>query len=155
MQRRIFLQNTVVGTVLITVSSVGLLKSRQAQAARPKAAFKAENFKDSVTALFGSTEIVEGGITLKAPLQAENSAVVPLQISTSLPNVEEIAVVVEKNPFPLASRLKIFPGGGGYFAIRIKMAETSKVYVYVKAGDKVHVAAQEIKVILSGYDSQG
>ncbi len=150
MQRRTFLQNTVAGAVLVTASGVGLLNPRKVQAAWPKAAFAAVKSKDSVKALFGDAEIVEGGITLKAPLQAENGAVVPLKITTSLPNVEEIAVVVEKNPFPLTSRLKVFPGSGGYFAVRVKMAKTSKVYVYVKAGDKVHVAAQEIKVTIGG-----
>jgi len=103
-----------------------------------------------LTALFGNAEIVEGGITLKAPLQAENGAVVPLKITTNLPNLEEIAVVVEKNPLPLISRLKVFPGSSGYFALRVKMAKTSKVYVYAKAGNKVHVAVQEIKVTIGG-----
>jgi len=150
MQRRTFLQQTLAGAVLVTATGIGVFGPEKARASWPKAAFSADNPKATVKALFGSLEMVEGGVTLKAPLQAENGAVVPLKITSSLPNVEEIAVVVEKNPFPLTSRLKVFPGGGGYFAVRIKMAKTSKVHVYVKAGDKVHVAAQEIKVTIGG-----
>lgn len=150
MQRRTFLETTATGAVLVTASGFGLFHPRQALASLPKAAFKADNSKEVVKALFGSAEVVEGGVKLKAPLQAENGAVVPLKITTDLPNVEEIAVIAVNNPFPLTSRLKVFPGSGGYFAVRIKMAKTSKVYVYAKAGDKVHFAAQEIKVTIGG-----
>ena len=35
---------------------------------------------------------------------AENGAVVPIEISSNIPGTSSIAVVIEKNPFPLAGK---------------------------------------------------
>jgi len=88
-------------------------------------------------------------ISIKAPLQAENGAVVPITVSTSLPNVEAIAILVKENVQPLVASVAL-TGAGGFFSARMKMGKTSDVKVAVKSGGKLHVATQQIKVTVGG-----
>ncbi len=131
----------------------GLLKSVMSMAMEwPKALFELESEPDVVKALFGDAPVAEsGGVSIKAPLQAENGAVVPIKVTTTLADAESISIVVEKNPAPFITSVNLQPGAsGGLYSARIKMGQTSKVAAYVKAGDKVHMAAQEIKVTVGG-----
>lgn len=89
-------------------------------------------------------------IKLDAPLQAENGAVVPIEISTSLPSPESIAVVVPNNPTPLLSVVETTPRTGNYLRMRIKMAGTDKVMVYVKSGGQWYVTSQQVRVAIGG-----
>ena len=106
---------------------------------------------DAISGLFGSaTAPANAGITIKAPLQAENGAVVPITVSTTLPNVEAIAILVDKNATPLVSNVNLMNGAEGFFSARMKMGKTSDVKVIVKAGGKLHSASQQIKVTVGG-----
>ena len=100
---------------------------------------------------FGDVQVVDSdAIKIKAPLQAENGAMVPLKVSTSLAGVEAIAVMVEKNPAPYVTSVQVMAGAGGLYSTRIKMGQTSPVSCYVKAGGKVHKASQIVKVTVGG-----
>lgn len=89
-------------------------------------------------------------IKLDAPLQAENGAVVPIVVSTTLPAPESIAVVVPKNPTPLLSMFETTARTGSFFRMRIKMAGTDEVIVYVKSGGQWFMASQEVRVAVGG-----
>ncbi|MEW6331958.1 MAG: thiosulfate oxidation carrier protein SoxY, partial [Pseudomonadota bacterium] len=65
------------------------------------------------------------------------------------PNVEAIAVFVEKNPSPLVAHAS-FTGADGYFSARMKMGQTSDVHAVVKAGGKLYTAKQNVKVTVGG-----
>ena len=62
----------------------------------------------------GAVREVSGGVSdkvkLDAPEIAENGAVVPISVSSTLPDVTSIAILVPENPFPLAAAYKI-PAG--------------------------------------------
>ncbi len=148
MNRRLFLTG-----MALCASGFGLLKSVVSMAMEwPKALFELESEPDVVKALFGDAPVAEsGGVSIKAPLQAENGAVVPIKVTTTLADAESISIVVEKNPSPFITSVNLQPGAsGGLYSARIKMGQTSKVAAYVKAGGKVHMAAQEIKVTVGG-----
>ena len=49
-------------------------------------------------------------IVIEAPQIAENGAVVPIEISSNIPGTTSIAVVIEKNPFPLAAQVRLQRG---------------------------------------------
>ena len=83
------------------------------------------------------------------PTQAENSAQVQIQVAADLPNVEAIAVFVEKNPTPLVAHAS-FQGAEGYFSARMKMGQTSDVVAVVKSGGKLYTARQNVKVTVGG-----
>ena len=75
---------------------------------------------------------------------------VPIAVSTTLPDVTSIAILVSENPFPLAANYPIPPGTSPMVANRLKMAKTSKVIALVASGDKVFSATKEVKVTVGG-----
>ena len=149
--RRTFLKGTVAGSVLAVAASAGLLTpTRVLAAAWPAAAFDAKTIDDALKGLYGTSAAADSkAITIKAPIQAENGAVVPIAISTSLPGVESIAIFVQANERPLIASVAL-SGAVGYFSARMKMGKTSDVKVFVKSGGKLHTASQQIKVTVGG-----
>ena len=148
MNRRFFVKG-----MAACAAAFGLLKSVAALALEwPKAVFDTETEADAVKALFGDTPAEQSSeVAIKAPLQAENGAVVPIKVTTTLTDAETIAIMVEKNPAPFVTAVNLQPGtSGGLYSARIKMGQTSNVSAYVKAGGKLHMAAQEIKVTVGG-----
>ena len=119
-------------------------------AARPDAAFDARQLDAAVANVFEGPVIETDQIMLKIPDIAENGAVVPVTISTDLPNVESIAVVVEKNPTPLAAMFELTEKSVPEVSVRIKMGETSPVHVLVRSGGKVFSTSKEVKVTIGG-----
>ena len=151
MNRRTFLKGTVAGSVLAVAASAGLLTpTRVLAAAWPAAAFDAKTIDDALKGLYGTSTAADSkAITIKAPIQAENGAVVPIAVSTSLPGVESIAIFVQANERPLIASVAL-TGAEGYFSARMKMGKTSDVKVVVKSGGKLHTASQQIKVTVGG-----
>ena len=152
LNRRTFLKGTLAGGVLTVAASAGLLTPTQVLAAAwPKSAFDAKTMDAAASGLYGNAAASpNSAITIKAPLQAENGAVVPIDVITTLPNVESIAIFVEKNTAPLISSVALMNGAQGYFRARMKMGKTSDVKVIVKAGGKLYSATQQIKVTVGG-----
>ena len=152
LNRRTFLKGTLAGGVLTVAASAGLLKPTQVLAAAwPKSAFDAKTTDAAISGLYGNATVAPNlAIKIEAPLQAENGAVVPITVSTTLPNVESIAILVEKNATPLICNVALMNGAQGYFKVRMKMGKTSDVKVIVKAGGKLHSASQQIKVTVGG-----
>jgi len=149
--RRTFLKGTVAGSVLAVAASAGLLTpTRVLAAAWPAAAFEAKSVDDALKGLYGNSAATDSkDIAIKAPIQAENGAVVPIAVSTTLPNVEAIAIMVTGNANPLVANVSL-TGADGYFSARMKMGKTSDVKVVVKSGGKLHTATQQIKVTVGG-----
>lgn len=153
MKRRLFLKGSMAAGTLAVAAGAGLLSpTRVLAAAWPESAFGPRPEAEALNAFFGSSDAMASDqVSLKAPLQAENGAVVPIKVMTSLANVESIAVIVEKNPAPFTTALEVMGGGAGaMFSARIKMGQTSMVNCYVKAGGKLYMTTQEIKVTVGG-----
>jgi len=150
--RRTFLKGTLAGGVVAVAAAAGLLKpTRVLAAAWPAGAFDAKGVDDALKALYGSSAAADSkAIAIKAPLQAENGAVVPIAVSTTLPDVDSIAILVVANERPLVASVGLSGGAAGYFSARMKMGKTSDVKVAVKSGGKLHVATQQIKVTVGG-----
>ncbi len=117
----------------------------------PEKAFAATEADAAMSALFGATETTPSDqITLKVPEIAENGAVVPVTISTTLENVESISIVVENNPRPLAASFEIPAGTLPNVSSRIKMGETSDVVAVVKTQSGTYSATKQVKVTIGG-----
>jgi sulfur-oxidizing protein SoxY len=116
----------------------------------PEDAFKQKNDKEAIRLLYGRTAEPSDKIKLDAPEIAENGAVVPVSVSTSLADVTSIAFVVPENPNVLAAYYKIPPGTLPNVANRLKMAKTTNVIVLVEAGGKLFSATKEVKVTVGG-----
>ena len=151
MKRRIFLKGSLAAGTLAVAAGAGMLTPTRVLASTwPKAAFESKTEADALNAFFGTSEVEQSDqVSIKAPLQAENGAVVPIKVMTSLEGVEAIAIITIKNPSPYTTSLQV-AGAGGLYSTRIKMGQTSPVNCYVKAGGKLYLASQEIKVTVGG-----
>jgi sulfur-oxidizing protein SoxY len=153
--RRTVVQGAIAGG-LATLGLAGAAPLSGARAAAdaskwPKDAFSQKTQPAALKALFGDkTPEASDKVKLDAPEIAENGAVVPISVTTALPNVTSIAIVVSENPFPLAANYTIPPGTTAMVANRLKMAKTSKVIALVSSGDKVFSATKEVKVTVGG-----
>ena len=128
----------------------GLLKPFAALAAWNQAAFASKNAGDALKSL--GTPGAEGnaGIVIEAPQIAENGAVVPIEVTSRIPGTTSIAVLVEKNPYPLVAKFDFMEGALPFVKINAKMGETSDVRVIATAGGKHYQATKEIKVTVGG-----
>ena len=139
-------------TLLSLVAAAGWLCPSDALAAEwNKAAFEAKTLDDTMKALGGSAPAQSKDVAfVNTPDIAENGAVVPIGIASSIPKTESIAILVEKNPNMLAAVFDIPPGTDPALSTRIKMGQSSNVYALVKADGKYYAAVKEIKVTLGG-----
>ena len=130
------------------MASAGLISVAQAQEWN-KAAFEGKSLDEVFKILGAGTPDKSGAVTLNAPDIAENGAVVPIGITTTL-KVEQMAILVEKNPSSLAAQFFIPAGTEPIVTTRIKMGQTSNVYGLVKADGKWSMTVKEVKVTLGG-----
>ena len=116
-----------------------------------KDAFETHSLDETMKALGGGAPVPSKDIQfVSAPDIAENGAVVPIGVTSTLPKTESIAILVEKNPNMLAAVFDIPAGTDPALSTRIKMGQSSNVYALVKADGKYYVASKEIKVTLGG-----
>jgi sulfur-oxidizing protein SoxY len=144
-QRRDILGYSVVFGLM---ASTGLITTAQAEEWN-KAAFEGKSLDDVFKVLGTGSPEKSSSVTLNAPDIAENGAVVPVGIVTTL-KADQMAILVEKNPYALAAQFFIPAGTDTFVTTRIKMAQTSNVYALVKVDGKWWMAVKEIKVTLGG-----
>ena len=113
-------------------------------------AFGAKTAADALQGIGAAGAAPSKDIMIEAPQIAENGAVVPIEVSSNIPGTTAIAVLIEKNPFPLASRFEFKEGALPFVKLNVKMGETSDVRVVAAAGGKSYVATREIKVTIGG-----
>ena len=116
----------------------------------PEEAFKQKGAADAIKALYGKTAEPSDKVKLDAPEIAENGAVVPISVTTTLADVTSISFLVADNPSALAASYIIPAGTLPSVANRIKMAKTSNVTAIIEAGGKLYSATKEVKVTVGG-----
>ncbi len=152
--RRKVLKNGGATTILGLFVAAGLIRPDQAfaQAAWNKDAFASKSLNDVVKAFGGAgvapTNDVSWGST---PEIAENGAVVPINITSRVPNTQSVAVLVEKNPSALAAKFNFAPSTDPIVSTRVKIGQSSNVHALIQTADgKFFVASREVKVTLGG-----
>ena len=130
--------------------AAGLLKPTLVLAAWNKSAFEAKSMEEAMKGLGAGAAVDSKSITIKAPDIAENGAVVPVEITSTLPNTTNISIFAEKNGTPLVGSYAMSNGAPGFVSTRIKMGTTSLVRAVVTAGGKTYTAAKEVKVTIGG-----
>lgn len=151
--RRMFLKGSGAASLLGLGVGLGLVRPARALTgpAWPAAAFGHKDVTGAVHALFGATQAVpNGAVALEVAELAEDGSNVPLAVHTSLPGVQSIAILVDKNPFPLVALLHVGPGAAPSLKTRIKMNKTSPVRAYVRTADRLYVATHTVKVTVGG-----
>ncbi len=131
--------------------AAGLLKPVLGLAATwNKDAFAAKNAADALKTIGAASAAPSGDIVIEAPQIAENGAVVPIEITSKIAGTSSIAVLIEKNPYPLVAKFDFMEGALPFVKVNVKMAETSEVRVVAAAGGKNYLATKEIKVTIGG-----
>ena len=150
--RRIVLKGTAVAAAFGVSGIAQLLTMSNAHAAWPKKAFASESISDVMQALFNEDvkAIDSNKVELSAPDIAENGAVVPIGVSSSLPDIKRIIILVDGNPSPMTAAFNLGPGAIADVSTRIKMGQTSDVIALVESAGKVYAARKNVKVTIGG-----
>ena len=116
----------------------------------PKQAFLQKTEQRALTDLYNKVPEESGKITLNAPEIAENGAVVPVSVSTELPNVTGMALLALDNPYTLACVYKLPAGTMPDISSRLKLAKTTKVVAVIESNGKLYSTSKLVKVTLGG-----
>ncbi len=116
-----------------------------------KSAFDAKNMAEVFKALGLPMPTESKDVTLTAPDIAENGAVVPMTVQTSLSGAKKLLLLVEKNPSPLVAQFMLNPAVEASFQTRAKMSASCDVYAVAVMDDgKTLFTKKEVKVTLGG-----
>jgi sulfur-oxidizing protein SoxY len=150
-QRRIFLGRTVAASTVMMAMAAGLLAPARVIAAWPEKAFSQKTVDTAIQTLFGNKAYENSkDISLKTPDIAENGAVVPVKVRTTIPGAESISVIAYENVRPLAITADFAGNARPALSTRIKLGKTSKILALVKANGKVYGASRTVKVTIGG-----
>ena len=130
--------------------AAGMIKPGVALAARDQAVFAAQSLDEAFNAMNAGSPAESGDVQIVGPDIAENGAVVPVGVTSSLDKVEQVAILIEKNPNMVAATFTVPEGTLADVQTRVKMGQTSDVFAVVKADGKFYMAKKEIKVTLGG-----
>ena len=137
------------GIVAALLLGAGLLPATAR--AYQKNAFEAKSMEEVFKALGLPMPQESDAVTLTAPDIAENGAVVPMTMASSLTGVTKMLLLVEKNPSPLIAQFMANPAVELQYQTRAKMGESCDVYaVAVLENGKTFFARKEVKVTLGG-----
>jgi sulfur-oxidizing protein SoxY len=148
--RRLILKGVGCFTLLGLCNAPFSLALAAANDKYPEDAFKQKSDADAIKSLYGKTAEASDKVKLDAPEIAENGAVVPISVATTLENVTSIALLVSENPNALAASYVIPEGTLPSVANRLKMQKTTNVIAIVEAGGKLYSATKEVKVTVGG-----
>lgn len=153
MKRRLFLKGSLAAGAIGAAAGAGLLTPGSVLAAWNVAAFQAETMDVALKESLGSDATTDSTeVTIDAPDNPENGAVVPVVVTTTLSGVQSIALLVEKNAKPLNGIFHLGKRMKPEVSIRVKVGESGEIVAVVKAGDKLYSARKAVKVTIGGCD---
>jgi sulfur-oxidizing protein SoxY len=151
MKRRVFLKASLAAGAVGVAVGVGLLTPRAVLAAWNQAAFKAETVADALKEGMGSDTMTDSTkVKIEAPDNPENGASVQVKVTSTLPGVQSIALLVEKNRRPLCGIFHLGKRMKPDISIRVKVGESADIIAVVKAGDKLYSTRKPVKVTIGG-----
>ncbi len=149
-QRRNVLKAGSGAALMSILAAAGIITPGMALADWNKSAFDAKSMADTLKALGAGAPADSKDVQVTGPDIAENGAVVPVGVASSLPNISMVAILIEKNPNALAATFTLPEGTEANVQTRVKMGQTSNIYALVKSDGKFFMATKEIKVTLGG-----
>ncbi|MEQ1739494.1 MAG: thiosulfate oxidation carrier protein SoxY [Methyloglobulus sp.] len=128
-----------------------LLELQLAQAVWLSADFAPGSFDATMKQLLKGKTIVETDkINLNIPEIAENGALVPVTVTSSIKDIQSIAIVVEQNPVPLAIQAQLMPELETFLSARLKIASTSFVFALAETEKEFYSVKKKVKVTIGG-----
>ncbi|WP_027150145.1 thiosulfate oxidation carrier protein SoxY [Methylobacter tundripaludum] len=149
--RRAFIKKSVAIGGYSMIATGGLLTSPEANAEWLTETTSTDILQQTIKRLFKDQKIIESDkIDIQIPKTAENGAAVPITVTSSLNHVESIAILVEKNPIPLAAKFELSPDLEPVVSARLKIAESSAVAVIVETNEGFFTASEKVIVTPGG-----
>jgi len=142
MRRRQFFSTGVICSVYL------LLRPERLFAAWNEKIFQRCTMQQAFINALGTKEpVISDKITIVAPPLAADASLVPVQVISSLKG-EELYLFVEKNSTPLVFRLALKGNALPWFAVNIKMKESSALYAVVREGENYFMTSVHIEVLV-------
>lgn len=149
--RRAFIKKSVALSGYSIAAASGLLTSPEANAEWLNETTSTRILQQTLKRLFKDRKINESDqIDIQIPKTAENGAAVPITVTSSLKNVESIAILIEKNPIPLAAKFELSPDLDPKVSARLKIAESSAVAVIVETNEGFFTTSKKVIVTPGG-----
>ena len=149
--RRTVLKGATASGVLAGLIAAGALRPTQVLAAEwNKAAFESKDATAALKGIGAGAATESKDLMIKVPDIAENGAVVPVDVTSNIPNTSSIVIMVLRNPFPLSAQFDFTNGALPEVSARLKLNETSMVRALAKADGKFYSVQKEVKVTVGG-----
>jgi sulfur-oxidizing protein SoxY len=110
-------------------------------------------FKKTMEQFIGSAKPQAEGLQLDIPMLADNPSAVPVKAKVTLPITdqdwcEEIMVVAELNPIPLACRMQFTADtGSAEAAVRIRLSQSQAVHVLARMKSGVILQGKQMVTV--------
>ena len=148
MERRKFLSLCAFGAAA-SILAPSALSAIDFRSTKPKV-WTATKIDAAMIELFGTADAADSAdIEVKAPDIAENGAVVPVSVKTSL-NAKTVALFQDANPESAVIVIDMQPRMLPDFDFRIKMAKSGNVVAVVEVDGKLFKATKAVKVPMGG-----
>ena len=150
MDRRTLLQAGGGVGVLGLLAAAGVISPELALAANGRAGFDARELDAALAALGAQDAEAGAALSLSAPDIAEVASAVSIDVVSRVPGTDRIAILVAKNPFPLATVFSFPEGTQPEVSTRLKMAESAEVIALARAGGRFYMAKRAVSVTIGG-----
>jgi sulfur-oxidizing protein SoxY len=134
---------------LLSVATILGLHEQAFAVTAGRALFEATSLDEALTAL-GARPVPSDLVSVRVPSVVEDGAVVPVTVSSAIPNVDAIFLLVEHNPLPLALAASIPVGTEAFVSTRLKLAGTGRVHGVVRAEGALYTTSMETRVARGG-----
>jgi thiosulfate oxidation carrier complex protein SoxZ len=149
-QRRHTLFRLGRGAAFAIALGAGALRPRSLLASWNHRAFDARQLADALAALGVEPPAATHEVLLRVPDIAEDGAAVPLELESRVPGTEALTVLVDRNPWPCIAHVRLHAGAQPYFALRMRMGESSAVRAVARAGGRHYAHARQVSVTQGG-----
>lgn len=133
---------------LLAAAGVGRASAPVTDAYRK--AFSARTTDEAFARLGAGSPTPSADVRLSLPDIADNGAMVPIEVVSDLPNTEQVAIVIDRNPFPVAAIFDFPEGTLPQIQTRLRIAESGEVHVVVRADGAFHYASKMVRVTIGG-----
>ncbi|MDA8225484.1 MAG: thiosulfate oxidation carrier protein SoxY [Betaproteobacteria bacterium] len=114
------------------------------------AAFGEHNATDALRDLNASRAAASTDIVLRIPANAEDRLVVPLEITSDLPDTRAIDILVEQNPWPLAATFRFSNGALPFIATHLRIGQDSDVIAVAHCTDGTYTTHKAVHLTSGG-----
>ena len=143
-------RRSIIKGVATALSAIALLPSTLL-AAWPKNAFVATTRDEVVKVLFNDALIEPSDkIHIKLDKRAESGDNIPIEVTTTLTNVQSISLLLNNNPHPLAANIRFTEQAVPFLATRLRLNGSSEVTAIVQTADALYSRQHNIRVLVGG-----